>query len=342
MKITKKKLLFLSLGLAVVLLSLYRWQMISKAKSKAKIKDEYQVRRLDLIKRLSFPGRVIFGQEADLKFQTSGRLSWVGVKTGQKVKKGQAIASLDRRELYNRLQKSLNNYYKDRLDFEDTEDDWRDILDRDTHTQRLLEKNQKDLDNSVLDVELAHLSWRLAVITAPFDGIIDALRLPNSGINITPSQAKFHIVNPDSAFFEIEIEELDLNKLNLGQVVNIDLDFDNQASLSGRLDYISQTPSTGQNGGQVYLGKVVITDKPDWLVLRSGLNGQANLVLEKKPQVLAVPVDYLNYDKGKAYVFIINTNKVKTKRFIKTGIETEDYVEVLDGLSQNDIIAAGD
>jgi len=48
---------------------------------------------------LILAGSVSADEIASLRFQNSGKLAWVGVKEGDKVKKGQAIASLDKEQL---------------------------------------------------------------------------------------------------------------------------------------------------------------------------------------------------------------------------------------------------
>ena len=49
-------------------------------------KETTTVRRQDLSEKLSFSGKIAANEDVILRFQTSGRLSWVGVKTGDYVK----------------------------------------------------------------------------------------------------------------------------------------------------------------------------------------------------------------------------------------------------------------
>src|SRR3989344_6085727 len=48
---------------------------------------------------LTISGAIDAEEKITLRFQTSGRLAWVGVKEGDYVKKIQGIASLDQKEL---------------------------------------------------------------------------------------------------------------------------------------------------------------------------------------------------------------------------------------------------
>ena len=340
----RSKLFFPAIGIIIIALGFWWWRGRADSKTPPNQPNTYTVTYHDLSSNLDLSGHLTFAKEANLRFQTSGLLTWVGVKPGQKVKKGQAIASLDRRALYKQLKKALNSYYKTRLDFEDTQDEYRDILDKTPQIQRLLEKSQKDLDNAVLDVELKHLAWQLAVIHAPFDGIIDSLTVPLSGVNITPSQATFHLVDPNSLFFQAEIDELDLPRIKLGDKVTIRLDAYPNTPLQGRIDFVSFSPATGRGGSQVYLAKIKIVPDDnlkqilDSHLVVSGLNGQARLVLDKRSHVLAVPVDMVYYQDNKPYVWLQTAQGKNVKRFIQTGLETDDFIEVTSGLQPNDVV----
>ncbi len=332
-----KRKLFLGVFFLLLIIGLGWWFKGRTVAKKKKTLSTYTVKKGRVISTLDLAGVVDFEKEANLRFQTSGLLSWVGVKAGSSVRKGQAIASLDRRQLYRQLKKALNNYYNTRLDFEDTQDEYRDILDKTPRIKRILERSQKNLDNAVLNVELEHLAWQLAVIKAPFSGVIDALTLPQAGVNITPSQATFRLVDPHSAFFEAEVDELDLSKVKVGQKVEISLDAYPQASLSGKVKYISYQPTKGKSGSMVYLAKIVFDQLPRDFSLRSGLNGQAHLKLAEKDNVLVIPEEYLNYENGRSYVWL-KKGKKKEKHFIQVGLESDEEVEVTQGLKPGDVI----
>ncbi len=156
---------------------------------------------------------------AELRFQTSGRLAWVGVEKGDWVEKGQAIASLDREELKKRFQKEMNDYLKERWDFEQTHDNYQNEKDRFLITdeiKRILEKAQFDLNNAVLDAEISSLAVKYATLTTPIDGIVIELDQPFSGVNITPAGAKFVAADPRSVYFRAEADEEEVVKIKPG------------------------------------------------------------------------------------------------------------------------------
>src|SRR3990167_4452714 len=94
--------------------------VIYKQLTPAKTEGEasYKIKKQNLKESLTFSGEINANEKVTLRFQTSGRLSWVGVKEGDFVKKYQTLASLDQREVKNRLQKYLNTFVSQRLTFE--------------------------------------------------------------------------------------------------------------------------------------------------------------------------------------------------------------------------------
>ena len=149
----------------------YQKQQVQMVTKNFSIKTEV-VRRMIFEKTITSSGKTKAKKSVDLKFQTSGKLTWVGVKEGDRVTAYQAIASLDSREVQKNLEKALRDYSSERNDFEET---WRvtykgmknpDTALTDT-VKRILEKNQWDLEKAVLDVELKHLSLEYSSLLSP-------------------------------------------------------------------------------------------------------------------------------------------------------------------------------
>ena len=81
------------------------YQKTTSAQAISKKESTFVVKKQDLEESLTLSGKVDADEHAVLRFQTSGMMSWVGVKEGDYVKKYQGLATLDQRE----LQKTLKN-----------------------------------------------------------------------------------------------------------------------------------------------------------------------------------------------------------------------------------------
>src|SRR4030042_972338 len=212
-ELIKKQRAALSIGLAVLIIFLAVVPPRVK-KIMAGPQAQYetaQVKKESLVQSISASGEIASQEQVDLKFQTSGQLAWVGVKEGDQVKKWQAIASLDKRELEKDLRIELNDYLNERWDFEQTYEDYEKsglseekwlVTDA---IKRILQKAQFDLNNKVIDVEIADLTVKLATISSPIDGIVTSIDVPIAGVNITPATAVFTIANPGLMKFKADI-----------------------------------------------------------------------------------------------------------------------------------------
>src|SRR3990167_9973912 len=153
--------------------------------------------RVEDIKKVVTATGVIRSQaEANLKFQTSGKVAYINVKQGDYVKKGQLIAKLDTVDLQKRLKADLNAYFKERLDFEDVKDS-QPGGSASTELQRIAQRAQADLDNSVIDVELRDLVIKYSTLNSPIEGYITQNPQVLAGSNILATETITSVADLD-------------------------------------------------------------------------------------------------------------------------------------------------
>ena len=269
----KKLILFLPLITSIVMIGWVEFkhyqekQLINLVQSQEKKQES-----------LVLPGKIKAKTKVDLKFPTSGKLVWVGVKVGDRVKKGQAIAALDQRELKKRLQKALNRYLSERWNFEQTQDDYQDLKDRHLLTEtikRILDQAQFKLNNAVLEVEINQLALEYATLISPIEGIVVRIDQPVAGVNITPAKAVFTIVDPKSLYFEAEADEEEVVQLQEGFRGKIVLDAYPDQEIDSQIELIEFTPLS-EKGTPTYAVHCLLPDKTG-LNLRLGMNGEITI-----------------------------------------------------------------
>lgn len=295
-----------------------------------------QVKRGSISQTVSASGEITAATQVDLKFQTSGQLAWVGVKEGDRVKKWQALASLDKNELEKRLQKDLSTYLEERTEFDDTQDQYpgaplTDLI------KRLKERAQIDLDQTVLDVEIRDIALKYSVLVSPIAGIVTHLDVPVAGVNITPAAAVFTVADPESLIFAAQVDETDIHAIKEGQGVQLTLDAFPDQKFSSQVSQISFTSQNSRGGGTVFLVKIPLPEL-EGVQFRIGMNGDAEFLVRSAEDVLTMPIEAL-----------LSDNQVWVKRGesfgkteVKTGIETGAEIEILEGLSQGDeVVTSG-
>jgi len=337
-RLKQKKVIFI---LALILLG--GFLLVRNPSSKKEGFKIAKVERKTLTKTISASGKVTSEREVNLKFQTSGEMVWVGVKEGDTVKKWQAIASLDKRELQKRFQKYANDYLGERGDFEQTQDDYQETRDRKLVTdtiQRTLDKAQYDLNKSVLDYEIADLAVKFATIYSPIDGIVTQVDIPVAGVNITPATATFTVTDPSAVVFSANADEVDVGQIRLGQEATITLDAYPDEEFRGKIEKINFTAVGTSGGGTAYPVTVALTQNED-LKFKVGMNGDLGVVTATREGVLAISGSAIFAREDKKYVWLVTGGKA-TKKEVKVGLETDDESEIIEGLGENDRIIAKD
>ncbi|MDD3679864.1 MAG: efflux RND transporter periplasmic adaptor subunit [Candidatus Shapirobacteria bacterium] len=310
----------------------------------AKGNDQKETIKTTMVKKdslsliVSASGQIEAREKAQVRFQTSGQLVWVGVANGDRVRKWQALASLDKRELEKKLEKQLNEFMSQKWTFDQTHDDYQEEKDNAVITkeiERILDKAQFTLSNQVIDFELADLALKYATIYSPIDGIVTEIDSPLPGVNITPAQATFIIVNPDSLAFYLKVNETEVVDLIEGQEANIRLDAFPDRVFTGKVDTIGFTPLSGQ--GTYY--QVIISFLESESAFRVGMSGDGEIMIEKKDQILVIPETAL-IKRGDNYSVLKVVGDRVQKQTITIGLITDKGVEVVEGLLEGDIVVS--
>lgn len=315
----------------------------SEAKNPTKFSQnvfkEITVSKKDIKETLTLSGSVDAEKKSILKFQTSGILAWVGVKAGDRVKKWQAIAGLDLKELKKNLQKQFNDYRTSLSNFNDTQDEYKSAKDNLLVTdgiQRILDRSQYSLNNAVIDYELNDLAIKYATLTTPIAGVITDLDQPVPGVNITPTTATFTVVDPSTVFLNAEIDQEDTPKVKVGQQATIKLDSFPDQTFDSKINYIAFSPVAGQSN-TVYKIHFDLPGKDNEnLNYRLGMDGDVDIVLAESNNTLVLPIEAVQEENNQKYVLTKGENDKLIKKYVKTGIENDTEIEILEGLNENE------
>ncbi len=284
-------------------------------------------------------GSIDAATKATLQFQTSGQLNWVGVKVGDKVKKYQAIASLNKDILKKQLQSDFNTYRSSLATFEDTQDKYKSQKEDSSLTddmKRILIRSQNTLDNSVINYEIQDLTIKYATLVSPIAGVVVDVEQPNNGVNITPSNSTFTIIDPNSIYFSSKIDQEDVPKIKVGNKATIKLDSFPDKTFESEINYIAFIPVAGESN-TVYEIRFQLPKENDDLQYRLGMDGDTVISLKEVDNALTIPSEALHQEENQTYVLVKENNSSNlTKKYIKIGIETDTSVEILEGLSEND------
>jgi len=200
--------------------------------------------------------------------------------------------------------------------------------------ERTLENAQFDLDNSVIDVELQSIAKEYSLLYSPIDGIVTRADVVEPGTNVTVADT-YEVVNPDSLYFLVSVDQTEVIDLVVGKTGIITLDAYPDKKIPGSITTIGFTPKTDE-AGTVY--KVEMSfDSADMNGYRLGMTGDVEFVLSEIKNAVVVPVEFILDEDDKQYVQKkVNDKMVKTP--IEIGEEYSGRVQILDGLTPGDVI----
>lgn len=290
--------------------------------------------RQDLTKTLNISGVVDAKEKARLRFLAGGKVVYLGALQGETVARGQTIATIDQRTTQKQLEQDLNHFMKERLNWDQTNVDiFQDVYT--TDEERIRERAQLDLYNQVLNVEMRNIAIQENYLTAPFAGILTASPTNVTGVQLTGADY-FEVVNPESLIFRAAVDEIDLSDLSVGLTATFELDAFGGRSFETFLDYIAFT-STSTATRTVFLVDFPIdTTRYGQETFRIGMNGEVEIVVDTRENVLTIPLRATRERDGRTLVDVKTGPNTFEEREIQVGLETNRDVEVLGGLSESD------
>ena len=164
-------------------------------------------------------------------------------------------------------------------------------------------------------------------ILAEFNGVVTEVDAVEGA---TPQQGEKMVTveSTDKVKLEITVSKYDLEKIQVGQTATIDVA---GRQYSGRVAKIDGMATTNASGAAV-VGAEIEIDNPDSGIYL-GIEARVEIYTAKVTGVAAVPVELINSDKDGDFVFVAQDGVV-VKRRITTGISSDSYTEVTDGLAE--------
>lgn len=301
-------------------------------------KPTYTVERGEVIRQLEFTGRITPVMQQELFFRVAGRILTVSAKRGEKVKAGQILASLetgaggseyDQRRAEIQLEMAQINLEWAQSQF----------------------ANKYELALKEHEVELAQLALTqiTAAITgtqiiAPFDGQI----LETTGLAEGRAAEAFKpvavVADVNNLEVSSELQTSELQKLSEGLPTKIVLVGQPGDELTGSIRHLpfpygsgSLDDSGAQAGDEGQSARVSLEQSPLEGGYELGDLVRVTVILERKADVLWLPPQAIRTFEGRKFV-VVQSDTGQRRVDVKVGIESDDRVEVLEGVTEGQVI----
>ncbi len=318
---------------------------------------------------LNATGYVVAQRKAAVSSKATGKLEWLGVLEGSRVKKDELIARLENKDVSASLSQAAANVGVAQANLEQGMAELRDAENAFRRSQDLLA--QKFISNSAHDATLARYNkakaaisgYRAAIaaaqanrqvaqvaldqtlIRAPFDGVI-LTKNANVGDNITPFSsatdskgAVVTIADMETLEVEADVTESNLAKIKIDQPSEIQLEAFPDLRLAG---VVSRMVPTVDRAKATVTVKVRFIDK-DPRVLPEMSAKVAFLSQELPPELrtrrTVIDPDAIVQRNGRRVVYVVREDRaVETP--IEVGDKLGDWIEVSKGVEPGDKVVA--
>ena len=336
MKKNRKKIIIIAIIIVIIGLIVF-FKIKNSNKTSNQLNTTVQSKNLQ--EKIYLSGKLDAKSKAKVSFISDSKITWIGVKEGDQVKKYQGLAKQDTSEIEKSLKVTLNSFLSTRWDFDKTTQDNKYLEQSDQKLARdmkiIADKAQLSLDNSVIDVELKNMAIKKSYLSSPIKGIITKAPISQSG-SYPGVDDYFQIIDPNTEYISATISQQDVIKLKVGQKAKITLDSYRESPFEATVNYISYSPIDVTNNK--YEVNLTYTRDPEKYNYHLGMTGEIEVLLSEKNNALVLPRQYISSDMGKRYATIINNNLTE-KREITTGMENYEEIEILTGLNIGDTVS---
>lgn len=337
---TKKKIIILSI---LIITAIGLWFWFSGSKTTTIKVESVPVENVSVRETVSASGIINSQNYATLNFLSSGTLKRINANEGDQVQQNQILATLD--------SYSVSQTAKAAKDARDIA-----LRNKDLFIEQYAEdkdliggEDQYQIRLRILNEEIskseATYNSQLGNITnlnmrAPFDGtIVEVLKKRNEPVSL--SEVVMKIADLTDLYFELDLDQEDFGKVNIGDAVEVELDAYPNEIFYGKVielpTYINSSSATG-NQLEVKI-KLDSTDKNILL----GMAGDGTVVTQQTSDtVQSLPFDAIFIDDDNLnYIWILDNNYLKRK-YVEVGIEGDVYTEVIDNLDGLTVVIPSD
>ncbi len=321
--------------------------------------DTATVTRADVAEELQIVGNLVGATSVEVAPKLSGRLARIGVRLGDRVRRGREIARIEDDELQQQVSQAQASFEVARATVRQRQADLSLAETTRERAQSLFERElvsgqeiddaeavhqaaiaQLDLARAQFDqanAYLQELQINLAntVIVSPVDGFIGR-RYLDPGAYVTSSTAVVSVVDVSLVRLIANLVERDLRLVSAGVQARIEVDAFPDELFTGHVARIAPVLDPATRTAEIEIE----VPNPDYR-LKPGMYARVGLGVGTRSGAVVVPREAVVARTNVRGVFLVDaTAERPTVQFVSlvVGLEDETYVEVVEGVSEGDVV----
>ena len=302
---------------------------------------------------LNASGYVVAQREAAIASKGTGRLIYLGVVEGDKVKKDQIIGRLESTDIAAQLDEAKANLQLYQADLTNAENTFRrekELFEKGLSSQQVFDQAESNYNKLLASIEIAkarikqyEVAMENTLIRAPFDGTVltknaevGEIVAPFGG-STTSKTAVVTIADMHSLLVEADVSESNIERIKVDQDCEIILDAYPEKSYAAYDYKIVPTADRSKATVLVKVGFKNYDDRvlPEMSAKVAFYTETIDTAYVNQKPLLVIPSSALRKTNDKYFVYRIVDNKAKEIE-VTTGQELGSYIEILSGLNQGD------
>ncbi|MEC8738971.1 MAG: efflux RND transporter periplasmic adaptor subunit [Bacteroidota bacterium] len=346
------------IGLIILMLSLFAVTLIylkRKSMEKPVVYQIVQASQNTIVKKTVATGKVQPENEIEIKPNVSGIVEKLFVEPGDLVQVGDLIAKIKIIPNVASLNNAENRLNQAKIALK--------------NAKRQLNRSQSLFENKVVSqqqLELDELAFKQA--KQELEGAQNALQIIQKGSasklgksnntlikstiagmvldvpvekgnsvieanNFNPGTTIAFVADMGEMIFDGKVDESEVGKLTLGMDIILTIGAIENETFKGKLKYIAPKGVLDQGAVQFQV-KASIKQKEN-VFIRAGYSANADIVLEKRENVWAIPESILHFESNKTYVFEELAEQEFKKKEVVLGLSNGIMVEVIQGIDSS-------
>ena len=348
-----KRRTIIGIGLLTAVLAAggaYLYYASSEADKSAQAVETFTVQRMDIKSTVEATGTIRPVDSVEVSSKITARINSVLVKENDTVTAGQVGATLDGKDYEAKRDQAQYRVTNTRAKYN-----------RMSYLESIGAKSKSDLEDAEYNYDTAQSTLEEAnsdanetIITAPISGVVVGEPKTAGSMAVQGSDNPtviMRIADLSKKQIKAKVDETDIGNIRIGQEATFTVDAYTDQKFTARVSKISQTDvsnswdtsssssSSSSSASVIYYYVTLDVDDPGNLLLPA-MTARVVINPADRNDALVVPLSTLKTDAAGSYVLVLQEDGTQETRYVETGIYSDEYVEILSGLSEGERVVS--
>lgn len=289
-----------------------------------------------VVASIALMGTLTAKQRVAIAPQVSARVTEVHFESGQQVKKGDLLLSLDDRA----AQAQVREEQASLMDAQRILKNYNALFQRKAVTQTEVDGQKAAVAMSEAKLAAARVQASYLTLRAPFSGVMGLTDVA-PGALLTANEPVAELFDVSQLKLDVALPEKYLNKVKVGETLTAFSDAFGEQAFSATLVVLAPSIDSDSLNATARLLFDNSSAANNGVSLVPGMLMRVSIVVDNSVQ-LAIPVQSLLYAGKQRYVYVVDEHNIVSRRDVTIGRNMGEQVTIVEGLNAGErVISAG-